>query len=91
MGVKLGRLSFGFLNTFAVRAFMPGSEIFTCAEFEMLLARRDVSRTVVKESCVSFFFDRRDRRRFDWGSPSSGADRQVFHADRRGRTDASAT
>ena len=30
-------------------------EFFTCAEFEMLLlARRDVSRTVVKESCVSF-------------------------------------
>ena len=35
---------------------------------------------MVKESCVSFFFDRRCRLRFDLGSPSSGADRQVFHA-----------
>ena len=52
MGVKLGRVSFGFLNTFAVRAFMPGSEIFTCAEFELLLARHNVSRTGQRELCL---------------------------------------
>ena len=58
-----------FLGT--KRVANPPPVTFTCAEFETLLGRRDAARTVIKEMCVSFFFDRRAGMGLIWVLPRS--------------------